>query len=151
MKTLTDRAASAGLKILLVDDVPQGTVARKTILVSLGYEVETAETGSQALELLAIHTFHLMVTDYKMPVMDGLQLIQRVRAEYPAMRVIMLSAMADTLGFTEAFSGADAVIAKSGTELNQLTRMISKLLAKKPARKPAGSQGKSSAFVVKSS
>lgn len=151
MKTQTDKATSAGVKILLVDDVPQGTVARKSVLMSLGYVVETAENGLDALELLAVHRFALMVTDYKMPGMDGLELILRTRAEYPLMRIIMLSAISDTLGFTEAFSGADAVLAKSGNELNELTRTIKKLLTKKPVRKPVASEKKPTAFMVKSS
>jgi CheY-like chemotaxis protein len=158
MKTQTDSAAAAGLKILLVDDVPQGTVARKSFLKSFGYEVETAESGHQALDQMQLHSFHLMVTDYKMPGMDGLELIRHARAFYPAMPIILLSAMADTMGFTEEFSGADAVIAKSGSELNELTRTIGKLLAKKTvrkrassAKKPAGSQKLAPSFMVKSS
>jgi two-component system copper resistance phosphate regulon response regulator CusR len=151
MKTQSDATASAGLKILLVDDVPQGTIARKSILKGLGYAIETAENGVDALELMAAHSFALMVTDYKMPGMDGLELIVHARARYPSMRIILLSAIADTMGFTEEFSGADAVIPKSGTELSELTRTIKKLLAKKPARKPVASQKKPAAFMVKSS
>ena len=158
MKTQNDSVVSAGLKVLLVDDVPQGTIARKSHLKSLGYEVETAESGHQALDQMQVHSFHLMVTDYKMPGMDGLELIRQARASYPAMRIILLSAMADTIGFTEEFSGADAVIAKSGGELNELTRTMNKLLAKKSVRKgassvkkPVASQKPASAFMVKSS
>ena len=151
MKTQIESATSAGLKILLVDDVPQGTVARKSVLTSLGYSVLTAENGPDALDLLATHPVALMVTDYKMPVMDGLELILRARAQCPLIRIILLSAIADTLGFTEAFSGADAVIPKSSNELSELTRTIKKLLTKKPVRKPVASQKKPSAFMVKSS
>jgi CheY-like chemotaxis protein len=151
MKTQSDCAASAGIQILLVDDVPQGTIARKSFLTSLGYDVKTAENGQQALDLMAVQPFHVMVTDYKMPVMDGLELIRRVRAEYPATGIILLSALADTLGFTEQFSGADAVIPKSGNELNDLTRTMKKVLARKPVKKPAASQKKAPAFMVESS
>jgi CheY-like chemotaxis protein len=158
MKTQNDSAVSAGLKILLVDDVPQGTIARKSHLKGLGYEVETAESGYQALDRMQAHPFHLMVTDFKMPGMDGLELIRLARASYPAMRIILLSAMAETMGFTEEISGADAVIAKSGCELNELTRTMNKLLAKKPARKgassvkkPVASQKPVPSFMVKSS
>jgi CheY-like chemotaxis protein len=130
-------ATGKSLKILLVDDVPQGTIARKSILKELGYHVETAENADQALDLLTRHTFALMVTDYKMPGMDGIELIQRVKSDYPSMRTVMLSVMADAMGLTEKATGADAVISKSGTELTQLARTIKNLLAKKPVRKPA--------------
>ena len=121
------------------------------MLSGLGYQVETAESGRQALHLLAANSFDLMVTDYKMPEMDGLELIGCVRQSYPSVRIILLSALAEMLGFTEEFSGADAVIAKSGNELSDMTRTIKKLLAKKPARKPAVSQKKPPLFMVKSS
>jgi len=151
MKPLSDSAPFAGLKILLVDDVPQGTIARKSVLMGLGYEVETASSGKQALELMGIHSFDLMVTDYKMPEMDGLELIGRVRVEYPVTRIILLSALAEMFGFTEESSGADAVIPKSGNELTELARTMKKVLTKKPARKPAASQKKPPLFMVKSS
>lgn len=151
MKTSSDSASSSAPYILLVDDVPQGTIARKSVLMSLGYRVQTAENGVEALDLMATQAFALMVTDYKMPEMDGLELILRARAQYPMMPIILLSTIADTMGFTEEFSGADAVIAKSGTELSELTRTIKKLLTRKAVRKPVASQKKPAAFMVKSS
>jgi CheY-like chemotaxis protein len=156
MKPTSDFATSAGPKLLLVDDVPQGTIARKSILKDLGYQVETAENAEQALDLLAHHTFALMVTDYKMPGMNGIQLIERVKSKYPSVRTVMLSGSADAMGLTEQDTGADAVLAKCGTELSQLTRTIKKLLAKKPVRKPvrsalASEKQAEPRFMVKSS
>lgn len=129
------------------------------MLISLGYEVETAENGPQALDLLESHSFDLMVTDFKMPGMDGVELIRRARERNPAMSIVLLSAMAEMWGMSEGSTGADAVLNKSGTELSQLTRTIRKLLARKPVRKPprsaAGStsdnQKTPSPFMVKSS
>ncbi len=139
-------------KILLVDDVPQGTIARKSVLKDLGYQVETAENAQEALELLTDQTFDLMVTDYMMPGMNGIDLIRCAKSAFPAMRTVMLSGPADTFGFTEEHTGADAVLTKSGTELSQLTRTIKKLLTKKPMRKPAGSEKrKPPLFMVKGS
>jgi CheY-like chemotaxis protein len=155
MKTDSDSAVSAGLKILLVDDVPQGTVARKSVLMSLGYEVETAESGQEALDLMASHRFHVMVTDYKMPGMDGIELIRRGKECDPAMLIVLLSGVSEMYGFTEDTTGADAVLAKSGTELSQLTRTIKKLLVRRPARKPVrsevGGEKRPPRFMVKSS
>jgi CheY-like chemotaxis protein len=139
MKSYSDSANGKAPKILLVDDVPLGTIARKSTLKDLGYHVETAESAGQALDLLTRHSFALMVTDYRMPGMDGIELIQRVKSDYPAMRIVMLSATAGTMGLTEKDTGADAVLPKSGNELTQLTRTIKNLLAKKPVRKPARS------------
>jgi CheY-like chemotaxis protein len=151
MKTQSDTPGSADQRILLVDDVPQGTIARKSVLMSLGYQVHTAESGQQALDILERLSFDVMVTDFRMPGMDGLELIRRVKVLYPGMRIVLLSALADALGYTAESTGADTVLAKSNTELNQLTRAIAKLLARKPVRKPAASQRKPPLFMVKSS
>lgn len=50
-----------------------------------------AENGEQALELLATEPIHVLISDIRMPVMDGLALITRVRAEYPDVLCIFLS------------------------------------------------------------
>jgi hypothetical protein len=58
-------------QILLVDDNHQGLIARKSVLHELGYSVVTATGGEEALELLGRQSFDVIVTDYKMPRMDG--------------------------------------------------------------------------------
>ena len=154
MKTQFDTPASADQRILLVDDVPQGTIARKSVLVSLGYQVHTAESGQQALDILGRQSFDLMVTDFRMPGMDGLELIQRAKALYPAMRIVLLSALADALGYTADSSAPDAVYReRAATELNRhYTRAIKKLLARRSRyAEPAASQRKPPLFMVKSS
>jgi CheY-like chemotaxis protein len=136
MRNTNSQITPTGLNILLVDDVPDGTIARKSILMGLGYGVKTAESGAGALEILASESFDLMVTDYMMPGMNGIELIRVTQEKYPAMKTVMLSRTAETLGFTAEFTGADAILPKGGNEAGQLERTIKKLLAKKPARKP---------------
>jgi CheY-like chemotaxis protein len=86
-----------------------------------------------------------------MPRMDGLELIHCVRETYPSIRIVLLSALAEMLGFTAQSSGADAVIAKSNTELDEITRTIKNLFARRTGRKPPTSQKKPPLFMVKSS
>src|ERR1022692_3873595 len=67
-------------EILLVDDNRQGLIARKSLLQELGYNIFTATSGDEALELLSKHNFDVVVTDFKMPRMDGVELIKRIRS-----------------------------------------------------------------------
>ena len=126
-------------EILLVDDNRQGLIARKSLLQELGYNIFTATSGDEALELLSKHNFDVVVTDFKMPRMDGVELIKRIRSAQAGARIILLSGFVEPLGLTEQSTGADVVIVKSAGEVGQLTRSVRRLLSEPPARKPAGS------------
>ena len=128
-------------EILLVDDNRQGLIARKSLLQELGYNISTATSGDEALELFSKQNFDVVVTDFKMPRMDGLELIQRIRSAQSGARIILLSGFVEPLGLTEQSTGADVVIAKSAGEVGQLTRSVKRMLSQGPARKPAGSAG----------
>ncbi|MGA2134682.1 MAG: response regulator [Bryobacteraceae bacterium] len=125
-------------EILLVDDNRQGLIARKSLLQELGYNITTATSGDEALELFSKHKFDVVVTDYKMPRMNGVDLIKRIRSLDANSRVILLSGFVEPLGLNEQTTGADVVIAKSAGEVGQLTRSVKRLLAQ-PIRKPAAS------------
>jgi CheY-like chemotaxis protein len=125
-------------EILLVDDNRQGLIARKSLLQELGYNISTATGGDEALDLISRQNFDVVVTDFKMPRMDGVELIKRIRSANPGARIILLSGFVEPLGLTEQSTGADVVIVKSAGEVGQLTRSVKRLLSQ-PARKPAAS------------
>lgn len=119
-------------RVLLVDDNSHGLIARKSVLESLGLAVATAINGHEALDCLSRDEYQLMVTDYRMPEMDGIELIRLARQANPQLRVILLSGFVEPLGFTEESTGADEVIAKSAGEVNCLIRSVVRLLSRKP-------------------
>ncbi|MGC8792781.1 MAG: response regulator [Bryobacteraceae bacterium] len=125
--------------ILLVDDNKLGLSARKALLEEQGYRVTTAASGEAALELFRRARFDLVITDFKMPGMNGIELIRAIRAERPAVPIILISGYTDALGLNELATGADVVLAKSANEVPQLLRTVARLL-RRPARKPAGAQ-----------
>ena len=88
---------------------------------------------------LASH-YDLVVTDYRMPLMTGVELIGRIRQTNPNARIILISGVVEPLGLNEENTGADAVIAKSANEASMLTRSVKRLLTRGPARKPPASQ-----------
>jgi CheY-like chemotaxis protein len=125
--------------ILLVDDNQDGLLVRRTVLEELGYGVSIAENGEDGLKLYQSADFDLVVTDYRMPRMNGAELIRRIRKLDPNARIILLSGFAEVLGLTEENTGADVVIAKSSSELAHLTRSVKRLL-NRATRKPPASQ-----------
>jgi signal transduction histidine kinase/FixJ family two-component response regulator len=82
-------------KLLLVDD-EEGI--RKVLSISLadtGYEVFTAENGEQALKIFREETPPIVLTDIKMPGMDGIELLQKIKHEKPDTEVIMITGHGD--------------------------------------------------------
>jgi len=125
-------------KVLLVDDNPDGLLVRRLLLEELGLEVETAMNGEEGLKLFQGARYDVVVTDYRMPRMDGIEMIRQIRARDSAARIVLLSGFVEPLGLNEENTGADAVIAKSAAEATLLTRSV-KRLVNRPARKPAAS------------
>jgi CheY-like chemotaxis protein len=121
--------------ILLVDDSRDGLLVRRALLEELGYSVQIAINGEEGLKLFESSRFDLVVTDFRMPRMDGRQLIERIRQLDPNARVIMLSGFVDPLGLTEQNTGADAVIAKTSNEPAHLERSVKRLVSR-GTRKP---------------
>ena len=127
-------------RILIVDDNHLGLLARESVLAELGHEIVTTSLPHEALEMCLTQKFDLIVTDYKMPKMNGIELIKQLRLVNKTVPVILLSGFTNTLGLNEENTGASAVIQKSANEVAHLIRSVNQLLAK-PAKKPARSQG----------
>jgi len=131
--------ATSTPNILLVDDCRDGLLVRRALLEELGYSVQIAINGEEGLKLFQSSNFDVVVTDYRMPRMDGRELIGRIRQLDPNARVIMLSGFVEPLGLTEQNTGADAVIAKTSSEAAHLVRSVKRLVTR-GARKPPASQ-----------
>jgi CheY-like chemotaxis protein len=125
--------------VLLVDDSQDGLLVRRSLLEEQGYRVHIAVNGEEGLRLFERQAFDVVVTDYRMPLMTGIELIRKIRAEKPATPVVLLSRGVEPLGLTEENTGADAVIAKNCDEPARLVRCVRRLI-NRPARKPALSQ-----------
>jgi CheY-like chemotaxis protein len=132
--------------ILLVDDNMHGLVARRNILEALGYQVVSASSGQEALTLADEHDFDLIVTDYRMPAMDGVALIAELRERHFTIPIILLSGFLNHLGLTEESTGANQLIQKSAHEMDHLVRGVKKLLLttskKPPASQPPAAKAK---------
>jgi CheY-like chemotaxis protein len=126
--------------ILLVDDNRDGLLVRSSLLAEVGYTVQIAPNGEEGLKLFNSSNFDVVVTDYRMPRMNGVELIQKIRKVNPNARVILLSGFVDPLGLTEENTGADVVITKSANEAAHLVRWVKRLVNRGTSRKPPATQ-----------
>ena len=140
--TNSSSSLSPSGRILIVDDNSLGLSARRSVLEELGHKVATSGSPQDALELCGKQRFDIVVTDYKMPKMNGVEFISRLRKQSPVIGVILISGFSDTLGLNESNTGADVVIQKSSHEVSHLIRSVNRLLRKqsRPPKKSAASQ-----------
>ncbi len=101
-------------RLLVVDDEPDMLqLLKRSLEPDLHCTVETADSAETALHLLSMQTFDLVLADIKMPGMDGLTLLDRIRKQYPSLTVMMMTAYGHIDMAVEALrAGAYDFIAK---------------------------------------
>jgi class 3 adenylate cyclase/CheY-like chemotaxis protein len=118
--------------ILVVDDVAQNLRLLDAVLSPRGYEVCTADSGEEALSVLADHPPDLVLLDILMPGLDGYEVCRRIRQD-PAtafLPVVMITASGDQEKVLAIEAGADDFIAKPFDQAELLARVASLLRVK---------------------
>ena len=117
--------------ILVVDDEQTQREALAGFLQKKGYEVFTADSGQRAVEIIKDYTVDMVLTDLRMPEMDGSQLLKRTKDLNPDIEVIVMTAFGTIEGATHAMKrGAMDFITKP-IDLEQLEITIAKALERK--------------------
>jgi len=80
-----------GRHILIVDDEPLVRRSLSELLTLSGYAVSTAGNGKEALDLLKTYNADIIISDLKMPEMDGTQLLRQIRNNYPDIAFILIT------------------------------------------------------------
>ncbi|MFT9600989.1 response regulator transcription factor [Mesobacillus sp.] len=110
-------------KILIVDDEAQMRKLVKLYLLNEGYQVEEAEDGQEAIDMLRKDDYNLMILDVMMPMMDGWETIQHVR-KMSDLPIIMLTAKGTVEDKVTGLStGADDYLVKPFDEAELLVRV----------------------------
>lgn len=100
-------------QILIVDDEPIVLKRLKTALEKTGYEVDVCEDGQAAIERIAEQTYDVVVTDIRMGDVDGIDVLDAVRAKSPHTPTIMITGYASVEAAREAeIKGAFDYLAK---------------------------------------
>ncbi len=104
---------AGGARILLVDDDVEVVEVVSAMLEAVGFVVTPARSGEEGLGKLERATFDLLVLDWTLPGMSGLDLCRAVRGRWSKLPVLFLTANATTRDVVDAFAGgADDYVVK---------------------------------------
>ena len=121
-------------RILIVDDDQDLLTNLSDILADVGYETETAIDGQIALEKVAALCpqdncqFDLCLHDFKMPGMDGVELLEKIQSSNPKLRAIMITAYAGDDGTKRALAAGTWKVSQKPVDIKSLLRMIEEAL-----------------------
>jgi putative two-component system response regulator len=127
---LTNRVIgdNEGARLLLVDDEETIRLALSRFLRSRGYVVQTAESGSEALDMLRRGRYGLMLCDVRMPGIGGVELVPQALSIDPELAVMMLTAVNDAPTATEALANGAMDYLMKPIELGDLHQAIERVL-----------------------
>jgi two-component system cell cycle response regulator len=122
------------LRILVVDDDEHIREILHEIVTQLGHRSITAVDGSDALEKLTEHHFDIVITDLRMPHIDGIELINRMKADYEDVDVIAITVYEAEYSYTDVIgAGASDFIAKPFKD-NELQAKINRIIRERSLR-----------------
>ena len=113
-----------GPRVLVVDDDAAARCVLGLLLTHVGYDIHEASDGFEALRRMETIRCEVIVTDYRMPNLNGLQLLRVVRARWPETPVIVLSDEPPETAWLVRQYGAYAWLPKP-LDQNQLLRTLS--------------------------
>ena len=114
-------------KILVVDDEPEFCRLFANVLTDMGYQVSTATEGREGLAKIRDNPPDILFLDIKMPHMDGLECLRRIRKIKRKFVVVMMTGHGDIQSAREAMRlGADEYISKP-FDLDDLKRLVNEL------------------------
>jgi two-component system cell cycle response regulator len=112
-------------KILLVEDEPTQQLLLERMLSAVGYVVDVADNGEDALEMIKTGRYQLVLTDWEMPGMDGITLCRQVReADLPSIYILLLTSHGAVAHAVEGLrAGANDFIRKPADEAELVARL----------------------------
>ena len=146
---------SASTTILLVDDDPAVGKVLGALLRQDGLEAEHVASGEAALQALEARPFEAVVTDVRMPGMDGMELLDRIKGRWPDLPVVVLTAFGTLEQGVEAMKAGAADFITKPFDREQILAVLRKALrtgrrfaelAPRPAPGQAGIIGDSAAM-----
>jgi signal transduction histidine kinase len=118
-------------RVLVVDDEVEVREMISKIINLIGHEAITAESGNRALEILKKEAISIMITDIKMPEMDGFDLMKAVRNQFPDIHIICMTAHGTSYTYTDVVDmGAMDYITKPFT-IDEMRAKLNRVIREK--------------------
>ena len=118
-----------GKNILVVDDNKFLRIAVSKMLSRLGYEVVSADSGENGLSIFLKNKFHIVLSDYEMPGMDGVALACSIKKSSPRTPVVIMTGAGRETVLARKTTAVDEVISKPFT-LTEIDETIQNLSGK---------------------
>jgi CheY-like chemotaxis protein len=134
MSGLSSKLGSEADRILVVDDIPDNSFLLQTVLEGEGYQVETADSGSDALSKIEADPPDLVLLDVMMPEMDGFEVTRRIRqnSSLPFIPILLITGYEQPSVASGFDVGADGFIRKP-VDFDALLNRVRAILQPKEA------------------
>ena len=126
-----NKSGIKSIRVLIVDDEEYIRLSLSELLLYIGFEVATAANGDDALRKLAENRFDIAFMDIKIPGMNGVELLGRVREKYPDVSVIMMTGYATVENAVEAVKLGAYDFLKKPYDIEEIKVSINRLLEKR--------------------
>ena len=117
-------------KILIVDDERDIVLVLRTLLTSNGYEVREASNGLAGLKMFQSQFFDLVITDLRMPTMDGMSFLREVKQLDPVTPVIILTAYTSLETAAEARERGALIYMGKPFQIDELLSVVNRAVSK---------------------
>ncbi|MCG2777000.1 MAG: sigma-54 dependent transcriptional regulator [Desulfobacterales bacterium] len=119
------------VRILIVDDEEYIRESLSRVMKTEGFKVQVAHNGDKGLKMIQEELPEVLLVDFKMPGMDGMEVLRRAKELYPDLPVILITAYADVQGAVDAMrAGAHDYLAKP-FEHHEVIRVVRRALAER--------------------
>lgn len=121
--------------ILIVDDDDQLRDVFESLLKALNFSVSSASGGREALKMLETYQCTFLLTDMKMPEMDGMELIGRVSKAYPEISIIAMTGFSEGYRYVDVINAGASDFIKKPFDLEELEAKIRRVITERDMRR----------------
>lgn len=117
--------------MLVVDDnaLVRDTLVR--LISALGFSVDAASSGPEALEILDRSRFSFLLTDMKMPEMDGMDFIKEARKRYPELSIISMTGYAEGYRYVDVINAGASDFIKKPFDIEELEAKVRRIISER--------------------
>jgi two-component system, NtrC family, nitrogen regulation response regulator GlnG len=134
--------------VWIVDDDPSLRLVMSEALIEAGHSVRTMVTAEEMFQALSNAQPDVLITDIRLPGEDGLALLKRVHAKYPALPVIVVTAHSDLSNTVAAYQGGAFEYLPKPFDLDELVALVARALQTQDANHPGSDQDTVVDFMV---